>query len=447
MSVTRSSYAESSTVIHPLQGLPRLLAEMPAHGAMSLSEHRALHGQLPVLRTRRRAHSGLIDELEQAGLRGRGGAGFPTAKKLQAVAASRGRPVIVVNAAEGEPASHKDRILTRALPHLVLDGGELAAQALGANELIVSVCESALASAESLAAAIAERGMGARRSPHVRVVTVPDRYVAGQETALIAHLNGAPALPTFTPPMPFQRGVGRHPTLLSNAETFAHIALIARHGARWFRQLGTVAQPGSALVTLSGCVALPGVYEIEYGTPLLSLIDAAGGMCAAPRALLLGGYGGSWVDAEHLSDLVLCDEHLEPYGASLGAGVIALLSERACPIGETARIARWLADQSAGQCGPCVHGLDALASALEGVTGQRSHDAGGIPIDRLLLLVRRRGACAHPDGAARLVQSALVMFEDELMDHARHGACECCPNLAELPLAKLQRRPRAQLRG
>jgi NADH:ubiquinone oxidoreductase subunit F (NADH-binding) len=435
MSRAHSTYAEQPTrAAGSPVGLPRLLAGIPAYGSLDLPEHHSLHGPLPEMTRQRRRRSELIAEIERSGLRGRGGANFPTAQKLKAVAASRGRPIVVINAAEGEPASHKDATLTRALPHLVLDGGELAVGALGASELIVAVNESAIAGFESLATAIAERGTSARRSARIRLVGVPDRYVAGQETALISHLNRGSALPTFTPPLPFQHGVARRPTLVSNAETFAHIALIARHGARWFRELGTSTQPGSALVTLSGAVAYPGVYEIECGAQLGSLIDAAGGLSAAARALLLGGYGGSWVPAEHLEDLCFSAEQLAPFGASPGAGVIVVLSGDACPVAETARLARWLAGESAGQCGPCVHGLQALATSLETIAGQDAHAATRERIEQLLALVRRRGACAHPDGAARLIQSALDTFESEFDEHARYGTCERCLAPPELPL-------------
>jgi NADH:ubiquinone oxidoreductase subunit F (NADH-binding) len=266
--------------------------------------------------------------------------------------------------------------------------------------------------------------------------TVPGGYVAGQESALVSHLNGGQALPTFTPPMPFEQGVRRRPTMLSNAETFANIALIARHGADWFRALGTAEQPGSALVTLSGPLAAPAVYEIEYGTSLRALIAAAGGLLAPVRAVLLGGYAGTWVDGALVSDLALSDAQLACHGASLGAGVVALLSEAACPVAETARVTRWLAGESAGQCGPCVHGLSALAGTIsELAAGVASHDAEQ-RVETLSRLVRRRGACAHPDGTARFALSAIEVFGDEFADHARHGACELCSAPAELPLPR-----------
>ncbi len=210
----------------------------------------------------------------------------------------------------------------------MLDGAVLAAQAVGAEEAILCVLETIDLDAPQRA--LAERQKHDGGSPKIRLATVPERYVAGQESALVNHLNGGPALPTFTPPMPFERGVGRRPTLVSNAETLAHLALIARHGSGWFRQLGTASEPGSTLVTLSGPIAYPGVYEIEQGASLTSLLEAAGGATSPLRAVLLGGYAGTWVGADLLRGLALSAEHLAPHGATLGAGVIALLSEDAC---------------------------------------------------------------------------------------------------------------------
>ncbi len=419
----------------PGAGLPRLLEGVPAQGAMSLREHLDTHGELPSSRRRdRRGASALIDQIEQAGLGGRGGASFPMAKKMRTVAGGSGKPIVVVNATEGEPASLKDRTLLETLPHLVLDGATLAARAIGADEAILCVCESASVGLERAAQAIAERERLPGRWPRIVLATAPEGYVAGQESALVNHLNGGPPKPTFSPPMPFERGVRRRPTLVNNAETLAHVALIARHGPRWFRELGLSDQPGSTLVTLSGPLAYPGVYEVEFGASLSSLVDAAGGTSGRVRAALFGGYAGAWVDGGALSSLALSSAHLAPYGASLGAGVVLLLSEEACPVAETARVTRWLARQSAGQCGPCVHGLDALAGTLE----QIAHGAHGrnaaARVEQLSTLVSRRGACGHPDGTVRFAMSAMEVFAEELADHARHGACDACARPSELPL-------------
>jgi NADH:ubiquinone oxidoreductase subunit F (NADH-binding) len=433
----------SASATQPGAGLPRLLVGIPAQGALSLNEHLAMHGELPAFAARKRDGAAkLIEQVELAGLRGRGGGGFPASAKLRAVAGARGRPIVLVNGAEGEPASFKDRTLLQALPHLVLDGAELAARALGSDEIVICICETASEAIRSVADALAERAQDrARRAPRARLVTAPNRYVSGQESALVNHVNGGPAIPTFTPPAPFERGVSRRPTLVSNVETLAHIALIARHGPEWFRELGTASQPGSALVTLAGTqLAYPGVYEIEIGSPLSALLEAAGGFDGHLRALLVGGYAGAWVDGGLLRGVALSDEHLAPHGASLGAGVIVLLSSEACPVAELTRLTRWLAAQSARQCGPCLFGLDAIASTMEQLTLGAAGPRAQQRLASLGALVRGRGACSHPDGAARLVTSSLEVFRDELADHARHGPCAGCERPSELP------RPRARAR-
>lgn len=418
--------------------LPRLLAGAPSRGPLSLAEHLDLQGELPRFGGRRH-EARLITQVEQAGLLGRGGAGFPTGVKLRAVAAARGRPIVLVNAAEGEPASCKDRTLLSAVPHLVLDGAEQAARAIGAREIIVGVCESATAALQSVAGALAERApQRGSKVPSMRVLSVPDRYVSGQESALIRHVNGGPALPTFSPPLPFERGVDRSPTLVSNAETFAHMALIAHHGPDWFRELGIDSQPGSALATVSGSqLPYPGVYEFEIGSPLEALLQAAGYTGEQVRAILVGGYSGTWIDGSLLRGVALSDEHLGPYGASLGAGVIVLLSPAACPIAELARLTRWLAAQSARQCGPCIHGLDAIADTVERVALGTAGPRAQRRLADLSSLVSGRGACGHPDGTAHMLNSALEVFAQEFAEHTRTGPCGGCERPSELP------RPRA----
>jgi NADH:ubiquinone oxidoreductase subunit F (NADH-binding) len=442
-----SAAADTTTEMRPMSGpvgapaLPRLLAGIREHGSLSLEEHLDIHGPLTPVRSGRRRRgrehaTAMIEEIERAGLTGRGGAAFPTATKMRAVAAARGRAIVVVNAAEGEPASLRDRTLIETLPHLVLDGALVAAEAVGADELIVCVCETSRESVSAMTLAIEEHQASASvtPSPRIHLTTVPSHYVAGQESALVNYLNGGPAKPVFTPPMMFEQGVRKRPTLINNAETLAHLALIARHGASWFRQLGTAAQPGSTLVTLSGPIAHPGVYEIEHGASLASLIDAGGGATARVRGALLGGYAGTWIAAEQLRGVALSKEHLAPHRATLGAGVVLLLSEDACPVAETARVARWLADQSTRQCGPCVHGLDAMAGTIEEIAAGVAQANAPQRLDRLASLVARRGACGHPDGAVNLILSSLEAFQTEFADHARHGPCEGCARPPELPL-------------
>jgi NADH:ubiquinone oxidoreductase subunit F (NADH-binding) len=426
--------------------LPRLLAGVGELGSLDLAAHLDVHGPAPDLVPARRGQAGeLIDAVERAGLHGRGGAGFPTALKMHAVLGARGRRsgrTVVVNAVEGEPASLKDRTLIGSVAHLVLDGAALAARAVSAGEVVLCVSERAADTVEAALRALAERRALRERVP-ARVVSVPDGYVGGQESALVHFLNGGAAKPTFTPPMIFEQGVRGRPTLLSNAETFAHVALIARHGADWFRALGTPEHPGSALVTLSGPVPGSGVYEIEHGAPLSSLIDAAGGLEEPLRAVLVGGYAGTWIDGAHAATLTLDDVGLGAYGASTGTGVLALLGRRHCPVAETVRVAVWLARASARQCGPCEHGLAALARGLQAWAGGAPGADGESEQRRLAAVIRGRGACRHPDGALRFVASALDVFAPEFLDHGANGPCDACGLPSALPLPR--QHPRAEL--
>jgi NADH:ubiquinone oxidoreductase subunit F (NADH-binding) len=257
----------------------------------------------------------------------------------------------------------------------------------------------------------------------VHALAVPDRFVAGEETALVQFLNGGPALPTFTPPRPYERGVGGAPTVVLNVETLAHLALIARFGAAWFRSAGTPDEPGSALVTISGSVREPGVYEIELGSPFAQLLTQAGADGSA-QAYLVGGYFGTWLSAADAKDAVLSNAYLSRFGASLGARAIVVLPQDVCGLVETSRIARYLADQSAGQCGPCVHGLAAIADSLDRLVRSRGSVADDDVLRHRLAQVANRGACRHPDGAVALVASALRVFADELDRHMTGQRCK-----------------------
>ncbi len=407
----------------PGASLPRVLAGVRGHGVVDLRRHLAVHGPPP-------ARTGdLIGACEQAALRGRGGAAFPTAAKLAAVAARRGRKVVVVNGAEGEPMSAKDRVVLERVPHLVLDGAAAAAVAVGADDVVVAVPTGAIAARAALGAAIAERGDGR----HVRVEPVPEAFLTGEETALVQALEGRRAVPTVSPPRPSERGLGRRPTLVQNAETLAHLALVARHGPAWFRALGPPGHPGSALVTLGGAVRAAGVHEIALGTNLQALLDALGEP-EPVRAVLLGGYHGTWVDAAAAPRLTLDRDALAAARATLGAGVVVVLPRSACPVSEVARVVGWLAGETAGQCGPCVHGLSAIGAELAGLTDARG---AGASLDRLRRWsgqVAGRGACHHPDGTARFLLSALEVFEPEFELHRRFGACEDC---ARRPVLRL----------
>ncbi len=413
--------------------LPRLLAGLdPGGEPMTLAEHVRTHGELPMM-----AGQVLIEEVAHAGLRGRGGGDFPTARKMAAVAAcgvkrrSRGGPsAVIVNGSETEPASGKDRLLLSKLPHLVLDGAVLAAGAIGAPEVIVMVGGNERGALRALEGAVVDR---AQDPVGVQLVGGPQGYVSGEESAVVHYLNAGVALPTFVPPRPYERGYRGRPTLIQNPETLAQVALIARFGAHWFRELGTTADPGSALVTISGAVRAPGVYELAFGTPISDLLAAAGGTSEPLQALLVGGYFGTWVAASRAVGLRLARDDLRTVGCSLGSGALIALGQSACGLHESARVIDYLAAESAGQCGPCLHGLravaDSVAALAEGVAS-RGEEARVL---RWVGDIEGRGACHHPNGAVRFVASTLSVFADDVERHRDGG---CAARSAGLPLGR-----------
>jgi NADH:ubiquinone oxidoreductase subunit F (NADH-binding) len=419
----------------PVEGtatdLPRLL---PASGEQPQDwrAHVARHGRLPY----RGALGRLINDLEQAGLTGRGGAAFPVYRKLSAVldgAEARHRsPVVIANGAESEPASDKDATLLWLAPHLVLDGLQLAAEAVDASRAILYTHAHRRADVgKRLRQAVAERlAVGADRVP-VELAESPPRFLSGQETALIKHLSGGPAIPTFTPPRVTERGLGGAPTLVQNVETLAHVALIARHGPRWFRQVGTATEPGSMLCTIRRSDGTPRIAEVPLGIPLRDLVGAV----ASDGAVLIGGYHGSWAPAGEAVRLTLDNYALEAVGARVGAGILVTLPPDRCGLAETARTVRYLALESAGQCGPCLNGLPRIAAALAELAGARPRRQVRADVERWAGLVTGRGACHHPDGTARFVRSALITFAAELDRHER-GRCSAPNSKPFLPVPR-----------
>jgi NADH:ubiquinone oxidoreductase subunit F (NADH-binding) len=415
---------QSEAALVAPRGLPRLLAGLigsvdrfasvdtlrrPSAASMTLSfdQHRQLHGRLP-----RRDPDELIQMIEDSGLRGCGGARFPTGVKLRAVRNGRRlakRPsAVVVNGSETEPRSGKDRVLLASSPHLVLDGAILAARAVGAEEVIVKVDDHGDSVIGPLGEAIAARTTD--RLP-ISLSVSHLSYVSGEESAVINFLGGGAPIPTFGQARPFERGYRKRPTLIQNVETLAHLALIARHGPAWFRELGTQEDPGSTLVTISGDVASPGVYEVELGTPIREILEFAGGPTERLQALLLGGYFGKWCDAAtDTLDTPLASGPLRQRGLALGSGVIVALGASADGLAEGAAIATYLARESSGQCGPCVHGLAAIAQSLTRVADGTAARGEQERLLRWCDDVDGRGACHHPSGAVRFVRSTLETF-------------------------------------
>lgn len=389
--------------------------------AAGLREHQDVYGPLPGGRRGRWQPHTLVDAVSAAGLTGRGGAGFPTGTKMRAVASRRGPAVVVANGMESEPASQKDQALLARAPHLVLDGAALAACAVGADTVHICLDRGRSRQVGDVLGAVAERQDAGLDPVRFLVHELPRHYVSSEESALISWLNGGDAKPAVTPPRPFERGVRRAPTLVDNVETLAHVALIARYGPGWFRSAGHADAPGTMLVTVTGAVPVPGVYEIEAGTLVGDVLDASGAQSAA--ALLIGGYFGTWHAAADVAGLPLTATGLRPAGAAPGAGVVAVLPDGCCGLAETARVLRYLAGQGAGQCGPCMFGLPAIAGDFAQLAAGRPDGDVLARLDRRLRVIPGRGACRHPDGAVRLAASALTAFAADAHAHAARRPC------------------------
>ncbi|GAA0595455.1 hypothetical protein GCM10009534_32390 [Kribbella sandramycini] len=312
----------------------------------------------------------------------------------------------MVNGSESEPLSRKDRLLLSLAPHLVLDGATGLARALGAPHVLIAVHDAE--SAQSMREAILERDDRLA----IEVTETPDRFVAGEARAVLSALEGGPAVPPGRKVLPTRQGYHRRPTFLSNVETFAQLAVLARLGARGFSATGLSTAPGTQLLTVDGAVQRPGVIETPTGIPLDTVLQFAG---AEPGPVLLGGYHGRW-----LSQPVPLD----------GASIVVALGSATCPLGEVYQVAQWLSAQSAGQCGPCVFGL---ASLVDDFARLLHGDVNGwYDAQRHLGLIPGRGACAHPDGAARFLTSALQVFDDDVRRHLGGGCGR--PVLGVLPV-------------
>ncbi|MCX4776020.1 NADH-ubiquinone oxidoreductase-F iron-sulfur binding region domain-containing protein [Streptomyces sp. NBC_01264] len=359
----------------------------------------------------------LLRHLAASGLRGRGGAGFPADVKLRAVRERGGAPVVVANGEEGEPGSVKDRWLLRARPHLVLDGLARAAAVTGAVRGYVYLSDPV--AADRVRRALAER----EPCLPVEVVETAHAYVAGEESAVVRRIDGGPALPTAKPPRPFERGVGGAPTLVSNVETLARIAL-------------TAALPGlrraiarSTLVTLSGGSAAPVLTEVPYGVPLRTLAGELGAPDAA--GALLGGLFGGLVDARAL-DLPLEPGALAAADTALGCGAIRFLAPGACPVSTAADAVGHLAAESARQCGVCVSGTAAVRDAVYALAVGTAGPDTLVHLERWSRGLPGRGACGLLDAAAGLAGSLLRSFPELVRSHLR-GPCPGCARAVSSP--------------
>jgi NADH-quinone oxidoreductase subunit F len=431
---------------------------LPIRPVASLDEYLASDvGGIGVQQAQRLGPAATIAEVQRAGLRGRGGAGFPTGRKWATVAGAQGAlRYVVCNAAEGEPGTFKDRALMRANPYQLVEGLVIAGFAVGAAEAFIALKASFELEFERLSRAVAEmQEAGICRDCSITIVRGPDEYLFGEEKALLEVIEGGAPMPRILPP--HEHGLfatvpqlgwearvaepGRaarqesNPTLVNNAETLCNIPHILAHGAAWFRSMGTTESPGTVIATVVGDVVAPDVGEVEMGVPLSRLIDGVASGLPPGRTVkaVFSGVANSVVTADQI-DVAVCHEGFAALGSGLGAAGFIVYDDSACMVEVARQFSRFLAVESCGQCPACKTGSAEITARLERIEGGAAsmHD-----VDELrswLQKVTDGNRCYLAVEEQTVVASILRSFAGEVVEHIEHGAC---PRPRPLPLPKL----------
>jgi NADH-quinone oxidoreductase subunit F len=369
----------------------------------------------------------ILDEITGAGLRGRGGAGFPVAKKWSIAASTDAdRRYVVCNAGEDEPGSFKDRVLLQHRPHLVLEGTLMAARAIDAQSVYLYLNETYDDCHATMAKAIHEaESTGYLNGITVTIQRAPTVYVAGEDSATLEVIEGKPPKPRQKPPYPATAGLFGKPTVVNNVETLANVPLIIRNGADWFRTFGTVESPGTMIFCLGDELNHSGAYELPFGTSLRHLYEDIGGGLKSGKplkAILPGGPSCAFLTSNQL-DVSLDPESLKRAGSTLGCGVMRFYDAGACMVEATLRIAQFFAKESCGQCAACRMETSMLATMLERIHQGKGDAALFDQFQKLIDFNRGKGYCALINMPGPPVLSALRLFRDEFDQHIRHGAC------------------------
>ena len=381
----------------------------------------------------------VIDEVAKSGLRGRGGAGFPTGEKWRSIRTTgTGTRFAVCNGAEGEPATFKDRHLLRTNPYQVLEGLAIAAYAVGAERCYVGVKRTYAEEVDAVVGAMEEMGAAdALGGIAFEVVAGPDLYLFGEETGLEEVVEGRPPLPRLA--RPFMLGLfaeppNDNPTLINNVETLANVPHILAEGPDWLRSSGTESSPGSMVFTVCGDVRREGVFELPLGTTLRELVEDQAGGPREGRSIkaLFPGASNTAILPEQL-DTPMDFDSMRQVGSGLGAGGFAVFDDGACMVRAASLYSRFLWVESCGQCPACKFGTGEVTRALEAIERGAGSDQ-----DLELILVRARGStdgqkCALPTGESLLIQSVVQVFGDEFRDH--FGAP--CPRPRDLTFHKI----------
>jgi len=411
---------------------------LPGEKPPDLAQYEKSGGYAALREALRMSPDDIMGEVKEANLRGRGGAGFPTAKKWSFVPMGEDAPhpkYLICNADEMEPGTFKDRLLLEGDPHQLLEGMIISGYAIQADIGYIFLRWAYKLAAERLEQAIGEayrQGylgrniLGSEYSLELHLHVSAGRYMCGEETALLNALEGKRANPRAKPPYPQVSGLWGKPTVVNNVETLCNVPHIVNHGAAWFKSLSRSGDGGTKLYGVSGRVKKPGLWELPMGTPIRQILEEhAGGMRDGYRfrGLLPGGASTDFLVSDHL-DTAMDFESMQAAGSRLGTGTMIILDDRTCPVGMLRNLEHFFAQESCGWCTPCWSGLSWVEQILQGLEegeGQASD------LERLQAHARLLGPghtfCALAPGAAEPLQSGLKYFRDDFERHVQEKRC------------------------
>ena len=406
-----------------------------AQGREGLKEYRARGGYEALAKAIRTPPEDVVKVVSEAGLRGRGGAGFPTGKKWQFTREATGEPrYLVLNGGEDEPGSKKDRVLLENLPHLVVEGTILAAYAIGATKTYLYINANYDVAIKTITDALTEAKaanywgeniLGSDFALDIEIVPAPHNYVAGEDTAALEVIEGRKAWPRQKPPFPVTVGLFGKPTAVNNVETLANVAPIVLQGANWYRKFGTAESAGTMIFSLGDDVNRPGVYELPFGTPLRYLIEACGGGMKSGKkikAIMPAAPSSAYLPPEKM-DTPLDHNSMRDAGSGLGCGVVRLVAEGTCIVEEVIKISEFFTVESCGQCPACRMETNTLTSLLKKVQAGQ----GGQPIleqfGKVLAFNKGKGFCNLIAMPGPPIESALKLFPADFAAHLSTGKC------------------------
>ena len=404
-------------------------------GREDLKAYQSRGGYQALVKALKSPPEDVIKLVSDAGLRGRGGAGFPTGKKWQFTREAAGEPrYLVMNGGEDEPGSKKDRVLLENLPHLVLEGVVLAAYAIGANKAYLYVNANYETAIKSVNDALKEaKGAGywgknicgSNFSLDFEITHAPHNYVAGEDTAVLEVIEGKKAWPRQKPPFPVTVGLFGKPTSVNNVETLANVAPIVLCGADWYRKFGTAESPGTMIFSLGDDVNRPGVYELPFGTPLRHLIESCGGGMKGGKkikAVMPAAPSSAYLSPEKL-DTPLDHSSMRDAGSGLGCGVVKLVAEGTCIVEEILKISEFFTAESCGQCPACRMETNTLTSLIKKVQAGQGSPALLEQFGKVIAFNKGKGFCNLIAMPGPPIESALKLFPGDFEAHLATGKC------------------------